>query len=127
MKTWITTAALAIAALAAAVAPVRAEGVPQLLSSDPLSREILAKTARENGGVTAVVRVASGQVVELKLGGVSSSTATLAPAADPANLALKTAADLAAKPAKPAKRKPVKKAVDQLKRAAAPAGSNWAR
>lgn len=118
MKRAILAAAMMTLALGAG-----AEGLPQLLGNDPLSREILTKTAQENGGVTAAVRVASGQVIALQIADVSSapaSGASLAPAASsPEVSALKTAAALAPKPAKPAKaKKPLKRAVDQLKHAA---------
>ena len=110
------TAALMLAALGA-----RAE-MPQMLGTDPLSRQILTKTAQANGGVTAAVRVGSGQVIELKLADVSSSApfaAQMAPAANPTDLALKPAADLTAKPKAKKKEKAPKHAVDQLKRTAA--------
>ena len=113
MKNAILTAAMMMMALGA-----RAEGLPQMLGSDPLSRQILSKTAQENGGVTAAVRVGSGQVIALQIGDVSAApaTATLAaPATSPA-AALKTAEGLKPKAAKAAKtKKPVKRAVDQLK------------
>jgi hypothetical protein len=93
-----------------------------MLGTDPLSRQILTKTAQQNGGVTAAVRVASGQSIVLNIADVSSApfaAPLAAPAASPA-AALKPAAGLAAKPAKTAKaKKPVKRAVDQLRRAAA--------
>lgn len=116
MKNAILTAALMITALSAG-----AEGLPQILGSDPLSRQILTKTAQENGGVTAAVRVGSGQAIELKLADPSSqSAAPLAPAATSPVLALQPAAGLAAKPAAKAKKeKAPRRAVDQLKHVAA--------
>ncbi len=117
MKNAILTAALMLTALGAG-----AEGMPQMLGSDPLTRQILMKTAQENGGVTAAVRVGSGQAIELKLADVSSaSAAPLAPAALSPVLDLKSAIP-AAKPAKASKkaksRRPARRAIDQLKRAA---------
>lgn len=117
MKNAILTAAMMMLALGAG-----AEGMPQMLGSDPLSRQILTKTAQENGGVTAAVRVASGQVIALQIADVSSApfaARLAAPAASPA-AALKPAEGLAEKPAKAKKtKKPVKRAVEQLRRAAA--------
>lgn len=109
------TAALLFAALGA-----RAE-MPQMLGSDPLSRQILTKTAQANGGVTAAVRVGSGQAIELKLSDVSSApfSAQMAPPATEAYLALKPAAGLAPKPAKAKAKKAPKHAVEQLKRVSA--------
>lgn len=112
------TAALMLAALGA-----HAE-MPQILGSDPLSRQILTKTAQPNGGVTAAVRLESGQSVELKLADVTAlapATVKLAPAATEAYLKLSPAEGLAAKAAKakPKKEKAAKRAVDQLKRIAA--------
>lgn len=111
-------AALMLTALGA-----RAEGMPQMMGTDPLSRQILTKTAQVNGGVTAAVRVGSGQVIELKLADVSSAPlgAALAPAAASPAAALKPAGELAPKPAKVKARKPAHRAIEQLKRAAAPA------
>ncbi|HXS99993.1 MAG TPA: hypothetical protein VN915_04925 [Elusimicrobiota bacterium] len=118
MKQLAMTAALMLAALGA-----HAE-MPQILGSDPLSRQILTKTAQPNGGVTAAVRLESGQSVELKLADVTAlapATVKLAPAATEAYLKLSPAEGLAAKAAKakPKKEKAAKRAVDQLKRIAA--------
>ena len=115
MKNALMTAVLMLAALGA-----RAE-MPQMLGTDPLSRQILTKTAQENGGVPAAVRVGSGQVIMLSLADVSSApfSAKMAPAASATDLALKPAADLAAKPKAKKKAKAPKHAVDQLKRTAA--------
>lgn len=118
MKNAILTAAMMMLALGAG-----AEGMPQMLGSDPLSRQILTKTAQENGGVTAAVRVASGQVIALQIADVSSApfaARLAAPAASPA-AALKPAEGLAAKPekAKAKTKRPAKRAVEQLHRAAA--------
>ena len=124
MKNAVLTAALMLAALGA-----RAE-MPQMLGSDPLSRQILTKTAQENGGVTAAVRVGSGQSIELKLAEVLPSanaapiTVKMAPAATEAYLALKPAAGLAPKAAKAKAKKPPKHAVDQLKHVSA--AKSWA-
>ncbi|MDE2143997.1 MAG: hypothetical protein KGJ84_16430 [Elusimicrobia bacterium] len=117
MKNAILTASLMMMALGAG-----AEGMPQILGSDPLSREILTKTAQVNGGVTAAVRVASGQVIALQIADVSSApfAAPMAAAAVSPAAGLKPAEGLAPKAVKRAKpRKPVKRAVEQLKRAAA--------
>ena len=117
MKTLAMTAALMLAALGA-----HAE-MPQMLGSDPLSRQILTKTAQANGGVTAAVRVGTGQSVELKLADVTAAPAypvKMAPAATQAYLSLNVAPALAPKPAKPAKaKKAPKRAVEQLKRVSA--------
>jgi hypothetical protein len=119
MKIAVMTAALMLAALGA-----RAE-MPQMLGSDPLSRQILTKTAQENGGVTAAVRVGTGQTIELKLVEVTSSpsaapiTVKMAPAATSAYLALNPAPGLAPKPAKAKAKKAPKHAVDQLKHVSA--------
>ena len=120
MKNALMTAVLMLAALGA-----RAE-MPQMLGTDPLSRQILTKTAQENGGVTAAVRVGSGQAIELKLSDLSFPAAQLAPAAASPVLNLKPAAGLTRKSAKTKTRKPARRAVDQLKRAAAAAaGKSW--
>lgn len=121
MKIAVMTAALLLAALGA-----RAE-MPQMLGNDPLSRQILTKTAQENGGVTAAVRVGTGQTIELKLIEANASTSAnpftvkMAPAATDAYLQLKPAAGLVAKPAKAKakKEKAPKHAVDQLKKVSA--------
>jgi hypothetical protein len=114
MKNVILTAALLMTALRAG-----AEGMPQMLGSDPLSRQILTKTAQENGGVTAAVRVGSGQAIELKLPEVTAAApvAQLAPAASAPALYLQTAIPVQ-KPVKAKKAKPARRAIDQLKRAA---------
>ncbi|MFI5346721.1 MAG: hypothetical protein ACHQ51_10140 [Elusimicrobiota bacterium] len=117
MKNAILTAAMMMLALGAG-----AEGMPQMLGSDPLSRQILTKTAQENGGVTAAVRVGSGQVIALQIADVSSApfAAPLAAAASAPAVGLKPAEGLAQKPVKAEKaKKPVKHAVDQLRHAAA--------
>jgi hypothetical protein len=112
MKAWILSSALLLSALGA-----RAEGMPQILGTDPLTRQILAKTAQENGGVTAAVRVGSGQVIVLKLPDATAlPPAALAPAAASPALALKPAAGLAPKAAKAPARKSARRAVEQLKR-----------
>jgi len=101
----------------------RAQSIPM---SDPLSQQIFKKTPQQNGGVTAAVRAGSGQVVVLRLADVSSTFgAVLAPAAS-APTALKPAAGLAAKTAKPAKagRQP-RRAVDQLHRITRAHVKNW--
>ena len=110
------TAAMMMLALGAG-----AEGLPQMLGNDPLSRQILTKTAQENGGVTAAVRVGSGQVIALQIADVSSApfAAPLATAASSPSAALKPAEGLTQKPVKAKNRKSIKRAVEQLHRAAA--------
>jgi len=110
----LMTAALMLAALGA-----HAE-MPQMLGTDPLSRQILTKTAQENGGVTAVVSV-SGKAVKLELADVSSApfTAKMAPPASDTALYLHPAEGLVAKPVKAKTKKAPKHAVDQLKRVSA--------
>lgn len=108
------TAAMMMLALGAG-----AEGMPQMLGSDPLSRQILSKTAQANGGVTAAVRVGSGQVIALQLADASAvapAAALAAPATSPA-AALKPAEGLKPKAAKAKSKKPSRRAADQLKRA----------
>ena len=115
MKTLAMTAALMLAALGA-----HAE-MPQILGSDPLSRQILTKTAQANGGVTAAGRLESGQAIELKLADVTAAapaaSVRLAPAATQDYLSLNTAEGLKPKTvkAKAKKEKAPKRAVDQLK------------
>jgi hypothetical protein len=101
MKSAALTAMLAMAVLASAA---RADGVPQMIGSDPLSREILSKTPLQNGGVTSVMRAGSGEVVVLHLADVSSSfSASLAPAVAAPAVALRPADGLAPRKAKRAK------------------------
>ena len=106
------TAALLFAALGA-----RAE---ILLGTDPLSRQIMTKTSQENGGVTAAVRVGTGQTIELKLDDMSSAPfpAQMAPASSSPVLPLKPAAGLAPKSSRTKKKAP-RRAVDQLKHVSA--------
>ena len=80
--------------------------LPMIMDTDALSRQILTKTTQENGGVTAAVRVGSGQVVALR---ITDPSIALAP--------LKPAAGLVPKPAK-AKRRAARRAAEQLKRVA---------
>ena len=126
MKNAILTA-LAAAVLGAV--PARAEMV-QMLGNDPLTRQILTKTEQANGGVTAAVRLGSGQTVELKLADISSApfAAPMAPAASSPLEALKIADGLAPKPAKTGakgKKKDSRRASAQLKRIARRRG--WER
>jgi hypothetical protein len=114
MKNAALTAMLAIGTL---VPSARAQNV-QLIGSDPLSRQIIATTSQQNGGVTAAVRSGTGQVVVLHLADVTSSfSASLAPAASSTDAGLKTAVELKPKAVKRGKagRSP-RRAVDQLKR-----------
>ncbi|NNN05102.1 MAG: hypothetical protein HKL90_04295 [Elusimicrobia bacterium] len=124
MRNAALTAVLTLAALASAA---RAQGVPQVIGSDPLSRQILAKTSLPDSGVTAAVRTASGRVVVLQLADTSSRfAATLAPAAASPAVALAPAAGLTPKHAKKAKtRRLPKRAVKQLKRVAAVRLRRW--
>jgi hypothetical protein len=112
MKKAVMAAALMFGALGA-----RAE-MPQMIGNDPLSRQILMKTAQANGGVTAAVRVGSGQTIQLQIADVSSTafSTQMAPPASSASLALKPAAGLAPKPAKVKAKKAPRRAVDQLRR-----------
>lgn len=127
-RTLILVGAAALIALvrhaqAAEPAPVQlAITSPQsqtlLVSQDPLTRQILQQLTKENGGVKAVVRTADGQSEELHV-----------PEAPPQNFAGAALADASAipvltplpelvretKPQAPAKKKPAKKASDQLK------------
>jgi len=104
----ILAATLVLAPLAAL-----AEGLPQMIGGDLLTKQILLKAAQENGGVTAVVRVATGQSIELKV----SEAEALAP--------LKPAEGLVAKAEKPKAKKPSRRAVVQLKQVASRAGRTW--
>jgi len=113
MKTLALTAATILLALGA-----RAETIAL---TDPLSQMILHKTvAEQNGGVRGVVGV-KGATIPLELGAPADSKAApakLAAAADPRDLALKTAPALkAAKKVK--KAKTPKAAKEQLRRVAA--------
>ncbi|MDE2491046.1 MAG: hypothetical protein KGM24_09360 [Elusimicrobia bacterium] len=104
---------LLAAAMLAAI-PAGAQTMSALVGSDPLTRQILAKAETPDGGVTAAVRVASGQSIVLKLDDVSSTPAAAeAPAASAAGLGLPRAA---APKAKSSKDKPARRAVDQLRR-----------
>jgi hypothetical protein len=120
MKNAVMTAALLFAALGA-----RAE-MPQMLGTDPLSRQILTKTAQVNGGVTAAVRVGSGQVLELKLVDMTAAPfgAQMAPAALSPVVELKPASGLVPKVSKVKAKKAPRRAVDQLKHVSTP-GQNW--
>jgi hypothetical protein len=120
MKRILLTATLALAAFGPA-SSARAESFPQILGNDPLTRQILAKTAQDNGGVSAAVRVGSGQIVLLNPADIAAGAAravALAPAATSASVEIKPAAGLAVKKAK-TKGRPIRRAVDQLKRASA--------
>ena len=92
-----------------------AEGLPQTIGNDPLTRQILSKAAQENGGVTAAVRLGTGQTIELEL----------APAASSPPPALAPIEGLAAKAEKPKTKKPVRAAVAQLKHVASKADKSW--
>ena len=107
----VMTAALLFTALGA-----RAD-MPQMLGNDPLSRQILTKTTCVNGGVTAAVRLGSGQVVKLELSDVSFAPfpTQMAPAAASPAVALMPAAGLAPKAAKVKAKKKTRLAVNQLK------------
>jgi len=124
MKKLLSAALVMMAAIAAS-----AEGLPQAIGNDPLTRQILSKAAQENGGVTAAVRLGTGQTIELEFADVSAaplSAATLAPAAESPLIALEPAAGIAAKAsAKPKAKKPSRKAAVQLKDVSAKAGKSW--
>lgn len=86
-----------------------------MLGNDPLSKQILSSTSQNNGGVTAAVRVGTGQSIPLNMS--DAPAAVLAPAVtDPAK-PLKPAKGLV--PKKPRPRPKFKgirrKAVEQLK------------
>lgn len=120
MKTLVLTAAMTLAAIG-----VRAETIAL---TDPLSQIILRKAvAEQNGGVRGVVAV-KGATIPLELGApaeAKAAPAKLAAAADPRDLALKTAPPLTApKAAKKAKGKAPKAAKEQLRHVAAP-GKGW--
>jgi hypothetical protein len=105
---------LLLAAAMLAAVPAGAQTMSSLVGSDPLTRRIMAEAETPGGGVTAAVRVASGQAIVLKPAGDSSAPVATAPPADPAaGLALPPAA---VPKAKAAKEKPARRAVDQLKR-----------
>jgi hypothetical protein len=116
MKHVLLTAALAFAGLAA---PARAE-FPQILGSDALTLQILDKTKQDNGGISAALRVGSGQILVLNPSDLAAAArgAVLAPAAVSPAVAIKPAAGLTPKKVK-AKSRPIRRAVDQLKRASA--------
>lgn len=117
------TAAMLMAALGA-----HAEGLPQAIGNDPLTKQILAKAAQDNGGVTAAVRLGTGQTIELKLADISSAPApaTLAPAATTPLLQLSPAEGLTAKAeAKPKAKKVARAASAQLKHVSTKAGKDW--
>ncbi|MBI5884266.1 MAG: hypothetical protein HZB91_14315 [Elusimicrobia bacterium] len=90
-----------------------------LMSQDPLTRQILSQLTQENGGVKAVVRVANGQSVELRSpepegarnsDSLQQNGETAIPVLTPhPDLVKETKAQT------PAKRKPAKKASEQLK------------
>ncbi|MBI5209467.1 MAG: hypothetical protein HY927_05770 [Elusimicrobia bacterium] len=90
-----------------------------LASQDPLTRQIISQLTKENGGVKAVVRIASGQGVEMRLGDASSLPAQAGQAkqTDLAAIpAITPDPELAKQSKGPArKRKPIKKASEQLK------------
>lgn len=120
MRHFLLTAILALPALGPAASRARAEGFPQILGNDPLTKQILAKTSQDNGGVSAAVRVGSGQVVLLNPADIAAAprAVALAPAALSTAAGIKPAADLARKRVK-TKGRPIRRAVDQLKRASA--------
>lgn len=118
-------------ALAAAAAPCRAEPAPggfslpsaqqAVVNQDPLMSQIFRRQlTQKNGGVTAVVRVATGQSVELQVPelemALSGAAAPSQASASAAAKALNVHSDLAPKtPAKAAKRRAPKAASEQLK------------
>ena len=105
MKNAVMTAALLFAAIGA-----RAE-MPQMFGTDPLSRQILMMTAQKNGGVTAAVRIGSGQAIEFKLADAASALLVPAtPAPKPAS---------APKPSKLKTKTPPQRAAQHPKRVSA--------
>ncbi|MFA6316025.1 MAG: hypothetical protein WC943_01290 [Elusimicrobiota bacterium] len=90
-----------------------------LLSQDPLTKQILSQLTKENGGVKAVVRAANGSGVELaSTEPASNQEDSRARASGNAAIpALTPHPDLVkkTKAAAPAKRKPARKASEQLK------------
>lgn len=123
MKNTALSVCLMLAAAAAS-----AEGLPQAIGNDALTRQILMKAVQENGGVTAAVRLATGQSIELKLADVSSplaGAAALAPAAKSAALTLSPAQGLQVKTEKTKTKKPSRSAAAQLKHVASKAGKSW--
>lgn len=123
MKNLVLTAWVMLTAAAAC-----AEGLPQAIGNDALTRQILAKAAQENGGVTAAVRLGTGQTIELKLADVSSApiaAPALAPAAPSPGLALSPAEGLVAKAEKTKARKPPRSAAAQLRHVSSKAGKSW--
>ncbi len=125
MRRVILTAA---AGLMMAASFARADGVPQIIGSDPLSEQILAQTDKPGEGLTAAMRGASGRVIVLRLGDAPSTAAALAPAAKSPEQGLAPAAAARRKPARRAQRRRramPRRAIRQLKRAAARRAPRW--
>lgn len=122
MKIWLALATLALTPkISRAEPPVpTAHAAAEATAQDPLSRQIFTRQiTQDNGGVTAAVRVGSGQAVELKLIDVNAAPAELKDAvADPKALTgLPTASGLTPAKAtrKAAKKRPARRASEQLK------------
>lgn len=115
MRTTVLTAMLALAALNAGAQTSAAS------AGDPLMKQIMSKQlTQNNGGVTGVVRIGSGQAISLSIVDPLSPQLSGEPlkdaVADPKALAgLKPAAGLVAKPAKRAKTK-ARRADEQLRK-----------
>lgn len=117
----VLTAWVMLAAIAAS-----AEGLPQAIGNDALTKQILSKAAQENGGVTAAVRLGTGQAIELTfVNAAPVAAATLAPAAKSPALSLSPAEGLVAKAEKPKAKKPSRAAAAQLKHVSTKAGKSW--
>ncbi|MEK7381798.1 MAG: hypothetical protein AAB262_00765 [Elusimicrobiota bacterium] len=123
MKNMVLTAWLMLAAGA-----LSAESLPQALGNDALTKQILSKAAQENGGVTAAVRLGTGQAIELKLADVCCipiAVRATAPAAKSPTPTPAPAQGLVAKAEKPSPKKPSRAAVVQLKHVSSKAGKSW--
>ncbi len=111
-----------------AAGALSAESLPQALGNDALTKQILSKAAQENGGVTAAVRLGTGQAIELKLADVCCipiAVRATAPAAKSPTPTPAPAQGLVAKAEKPSPKKPSRAAVVQLKHVSSKAGKSW--
>ena len=105
--------------LTAALLAISASGHAENLmhfSSDSLTRQIYFKSAQPGGGITAVVRLPSGQIVPFNI--AEPTRVELAPAAKITNFSLKAAPGLEKKKPKKTKyRKYLRRALPELRRA----------
>ena len=88
----------------------------------------IAQAAQENGGLTAAVRLGTGQAIELKLADVCCipiAVRATAPAAKSPTPTPAPAQGLVAKAEKPSPKKPSRAAVVQLKHVSSKAGKSW--